>query len=155
MTWILSNWVERRASRERHLRNGVDVWRKTQAALHEACESLNEHYSDIAVVRSTKQNPDVVTIAITRRASSEVNTGRAPVQSVIAIKFDPDKCRITVTADNGMERKFPIEADCDHAFIFVEGREVLFDEFSQWALEEAFFSPLQSPLPHRTLRIAG
>jgi len=153
MGWILSNWVERRAAREQNLKNAVDVWKKAQAAVAEACESLKEHYSDVASIRRTKQNGHVVTITITRRPTSEMQTQETLAPRVVAMKFEPDKCEITVTVDDGTEQEFPIEADSDHAFLSLNGRELLLDEFSRFVLEEIFFSRPESALPRRALRI--
>ena len=69
MSWIQNNWVERRAAKERYLRNAADVWRKAQAAIAEACDSLREHYAEVASVRRIKEKDDTVFITIVRRRS--------------------------------------------------------------------------------------
>ena len=153
MNWILSNWVERRAARERNLKNAVDVWRKAQDAIAEACESLNEHYADVAIVGRTEQNRNLLTITITRPATSEMQADETSRSRVIAIEFQADKCKIAVTVGQGTTQEFPIEADSDHTFISWQGQELQLDEFSRFALERAFFGEPESALPSRGLRI--
>jgi len=152
MSWILSNWVERRAARERNLKNAVDVWRKVQAAIVEACESLKEYYADVATV-ATKQSHDLLTITITRPPTHEMQEDQELRSTVVVIAFHADKCKITVTVGQGTAQEFPIDADSDHGFISRQGQELQLDEFSRFALEQAFFSEPESALPPRRLEI--
>jgi hypothetical protein len=153
MGWILSNWVERRAAREQNLKNAVDVWKKAQGAVAEACESLKQHYGDLASIRRTKQNGHSVIITITRRLPPEMQRGETLTPRVVAMKFESDTRKITVTVDHETEREYPIEADPDHAFLSLKGRELLLDEFSRLALEDVFFSQPEPALSPRRLRI--
>jgi hypothetical protein len=153
MSWILSNWVERRAARERNLKNAFDLWKKVQAAVGDACESLKEHYPDVATIQRTKQNGDLLTITITRPPKSEMQADETPRATVVTTAFQSDERSITVTVDHGMAREFLIEADSDHAFISLQGRELLLDEFSRIVLEEAFFTRPESPSAYKRLRL--
>ena len=58
-------------------------------------------------------------------------------------EFEAEGPGITVTVAHRRVREFLIEADCDHAFITLQGRELLLDEFSRLALEDTFFTPPQ------------
>src|SRR5215472_18451981 len=60
MSLLLSNWVERRAAKERHLRNAIDLWKKAQEVIAEACQSLNHHYADVATLQRIKQDSNLV-----------------------------------------------------------------------------------------------
>ena len=153
MSWILSNWVERRAARERNLKNAFDLWKKAQAAVGEACESLKEHYADAATIQRIKQNHDLLTITITRPPSSEMQVEETPRTTLVAIAFQADERSITVTVDQGMAQEFLIDADSDHAFISLQGRELVLDEFSRIVLEEAFFTRSESLSAYRRLRL--
>jgi hypothetical protein len=138
MSEIPSNWVERRAASEQSVKNAADVWKRAQATIAEACDSLRRHYSEIATVRRTNWNSNVVIVSITRAPGAALENHAL---SIVAIQFEADKPAITTKFANGRTREFPIEADSDHAFIAIERRELPFDEFSRLALEEAFFSP--------------
>lgn len=139
MSWMLNNWVERRAAKERYLRNAADVWRRAQATIAEACDSLREHYAEVASVRRIKENDDTVFITIARSRRSALEAYETV--NVISIQFKPDGPGIAVKRGRSATLEFPIEADAEHAFITWEGRELLLDEFSRLVLEEAFFSP--------------
>lgn len=139
MSWIVSNWVERRAARERHLRNASELWRSAQASIAGACDSLHEYYADVATVRQTKQNDNAILIAITQ--TPPLAKGQVLKTNLVSIEFEPEKAAISVAVDGMRTQEFPIDADPDHAFITRRGHEVLLDEFSRLALEEAFFSP--------------
>jgi hypothetical protein len=142
MSLLLSNWVERRAAKERNLRNALDLWKKAQEAITEACRSLNRYYSDVATLRRIKQDNNLVLLTITR-APSVFHESDTPGTEIVAIEFEAEKPGITVTIAHRRVREFLIEADCDHAFITLQGRELLLDEFSRLALEDTFFTPPQ------------
>jgi len=141
MTWMLTNWVERRASREQHLANAAEVWRKAQAAVSHASDSLRRYYSAVATIRVIKQSADELVIAISR-SSSGGTTERAAGASdcLICLNFSSKNPQINVTSNRGRHERFPIEADCDHAYLSSQGRELLYDEFSRVVLEDSFFS---------------
>jgi hypothetical protein len=143
MSLILSNWVERRAAKERNLRNAIDLWKKAQEAISEACRSLNHHYSDVAALRRIKQDDNLILLTITRVPSSLIHGCDPPGTEVVAVEFEGDRPGITVTVAHRRVREFLIEADCDHAFITLQGRELPLDEFSRLALEDTFFTPPQ------------
>jgi hypothetical protein len=151
MGWILSNWVERRAAREQNLRNAADVWRKAQATIVEACDSLREYYADIATVTRTQQNGSVVRILIARTPAPALRAEKTTRASLVSVEFHPDKPSIVVNHDHGKALEFPIEADSDHAFLTLQGDEILLDEFSRFALEEVFFG--QEEMPARKMRL--
>jgi hypothetical protein len=153
MNWIVSNWVDRRAARERHLKNAAEVWRKAQGALADACASLNQHYADIGRIERTSQGAHLVIVTI-RPATSDPNRDEMTMTKVLRIRFDPDKPKIAVIEDR-KRQDFPIDADCDHAFVTLEGRELLLDEFSRHALETTFFSFSKPRQVHTTLTIVG
>jgi hypothetical protein len=140
---MLTNWVERRASREQHLANAAEVWRKAQAAVAHACDSLRRYYSAVATIRIMKQSTDELVIAISRSISSGTTEAeRAPAGTcLVSLKFVAKSPQIVVTNDRGRHERFPIEADCDHAYLSFQGRELLYDEFSRVVLEDSFFSP--------------
>jgi hypothetical protein len=154
MSWILSNWVERRAAREQHLRNAADVWKKAQGAVAEACDSLERHYPNVATLRRTDLKEHLLVVTITRTPSGS-RKGEVARTRVVEITFEAHKPQITITEDDNKTLEFPIEADSDHAFITLQGRELLPDEFSRFALEAAFFTPLEATPAHsgRMLRI--
>lgn len=141
MSWIFSNWVEQRAARDRHLRNTAEIWRQVQSCIAEACDSLDKYYPDVATLRQTKQNDNIVLIAITRTASSSVPHGEGLRSRLISLEFNPDKGALALTVDGMVTHEFTIDADSDHAFVTLHGQELLLDEFSRLVLEEAFFSP--------------
>lgn len=143
MSLLLSNWVERRAAKERNLRNATDLWKKAQNAIAEACHSLNYHYSDVAILRRIKQDDNLVLLTITRIPSSVIHACDASGTEVVAVEFEAEKPGITVTVAHRRVRDFLIEADCDHAFITIQGRELPLDEFTRLALEDTFFTPPQ------------
>ena len=143
MSLLLSNWVERRAAKERNLRNALDLLKKAQAAIAEACHSLSHHYSEVASLQRIKQDNNLVLLTITRVPSSVFYACDTPGTEVIAIEFEAEKPSITVTVAHRRIREFLIEADCDHAFITLQGRELPLDEFSRLALEDTFFTPPQ------------
>jgi hypothetical protein len=143
MSLLLSNWVERRAAKERNLRNAIDLWKKAQEAIAEACHSLNHHYPDVATLRRIKQDNNLVLLTITPVPSSVFHTCDAPRTEVVAVEFEAEKPGITVTVAHRRIREFLIEADSDHAFITLQGRELPLDEFSRLTLEETFFTPPQ------------
>ena len=141
MTWMLTNWVERRASREQHLANAAEVWRKAQTAVAHASDSLRRHYSAVATIRIVKQSTDELVLAVSRSASPG-STERGPEvgSCLISLKFFPKGPQIMLTSNRGRQERFPIEADCDHAYLSLQGRELLYDEFSRLVLEDSFFS---------------
>ena len=139
MNWPMKNWVERRAAREQNLRNAGGVWKRAQAAVMEACDSLGEHYATIAKIERTKQDGRVVIRIIPaslsgQRPQTELTT------KVVSIEFDPGRPAIVVTIDDMLFQEFPIQADSDHAFITLNSSELLLDEFSRLALEKTFFT---------------
>jgi hypothetical protein len=134
----MSNWVERRAIREQHLRNASTVWQDAKSAIDECCISFRERFPGIARVINQEQNGHRILIEV--RFTFEPNTPRQ-----ISIKFsdEPEK-QITVTVDGGGAVIFPIDADEHHAYIACEDKEISADEFTQMALEEALFKPPSS-----------
>lgn len=143
MSLLLSNWVERRAAKERNLKNAIDVWKKAQETIAEACQSLNRHYPEIATLRRIKQDNNLVLLTITRVPSSLIHACDTYGTEVVAVEFEAEKPGITVTVAHRRVREFLIEADCDHAFITLQGRELPLDEFSRLTLEDTFFTPPQ------------
>jgi hypothetical protein len=143
MSWILSNWVERRASKERNLRNAVEVWEKAQRSIADACNSLREHYANVGTLRSLKQDTCALTITITKDGDS-LKTPENSKITVVSVTFQPNERTVSVATDSREIQEFVIEADCDHAFLTLDGSEILFDEFSRFVLEEAFFTPTMS-----------
>lgn len=143
MSLLLSNWVERRAAKERNLRNALDLWKKAQAAIAESCHSLNHYYSDVATLRRIKQDSNLVLLTIARVPSPVFPACDTPDTEIVAIEFEAETPAITVTVAHRRVREFLIEADCDHAFISLQGRELPLDEFSRLALEDTFFTPPQ------------
>jgi len=141
MNWLVSNWVERRAARDRHLRKTSELWRNAQLSIEEACATLHQHYADVATVRRTKQNENLVVIAVTQVAKSSTAKTQAPRTNLISIEFKPETPAVFVALNGLLTQEFPIDADPDHVFITLDGHEVLLDEFSRLALEEAFFNP--------------
>jgi hypothetical protein len=141
MTWMLTNWVERRASREQHLANAAEVWRKAQAAVAHASDSLRRHYSAVATIRIIKQSTDELVLAISRSTSPGSTEGGPELGTCcISLKFFPKSPQIVLTSNRGRQERFPIQADCDHAYLSLQGRELLYDEFSRVVLEDSFFS---------------
>jgi hypothetical protein len=151
MSWILNNWVERRAAKERNLGNQAELWNKVQASLAEACDSLKKYYSHVACIRQTNQNGKIL-LTITR-SPLHLNHAERLSSAVVQIEFDDTKHQILVIVDHKKSRSFLIEADSDHTFITFHQRELLLDEFSQLALEEAFFTTSQAKRCDRTLRL--
>lgn len=143
MSLLLSNWVERRAAKERNLRNAIDLWKKAQEAIAEACHSLNHHYAGVATLRRIKQDNNLVLLTITRVASLITHASEISGTELVAVEFEAEIPGITVTAAHRRVREFQIEADCDHAFITLQGRELPLDEFSRLTLEDIFFTPPQ------------
>jgi len=143
MSLLLSNWVERRAAKERNLKNAIDLWKKAQEAIAEACHSLNHHYPDVAILRRIKQDNNLVLLTITRPSSSAFRACEMPGTEVLAVEFEAETPGITVTVAHRRVREFLIEADCDHAFVTMQGRELPLDEFSRLTLEDTFFTPPQ------------
>lgn len=141
MTWMLSNWVERRASQEEHLKNAIDVWMKAQGAILQASESLRKHYEDVASIRFVERSVTRMALEITSSRGRLGQKAGEVKTTVLVLEFVPEVPQIIVSSDRGKLQRFPIEADCDHAFINLCGREILFDEFSRCVLEEAFFVP--------------
>ena len=147
MSWMVSNWIERRAARERHLRDASGVWRSAQASIEEACDTLHQYYADVAIVRRTKQNDNILLVAITQVGKSSTTRADALRTNLVSFEFRPEPPVISVAVNGIATQEFPIDADPDHAFITLSGHEVLLDDFSRFALEEAFFTP---PIPkHR------
>jgi hypothetical protein len=112
---MLNSWVERRAAKERYLRNAADVWRRAQAAIAEACDRLREHYSEVASVRRINKNDDTVVITIARSRRSALV--EYETVDVISIQFKPDAAGIAVKRGRSATLEFPIGADADDAFI--------------------------------------
>ena len=144
MTWMLSNWVERRASKEQNLANAAEVWRKAQAAVTHASDSLRRHYSAVATIRVIKQGSDELVLAISKSTSPNPGLRSAEVGTcLVSLKFSregPQSPQIVLTSNRGRQERFAIEADCDHAYLTSQGRELLYDEFSRLVLEDSFFS---------------
>lgn len=155
MNWMLNNWVERRAARERKLKNAIDVWKKAQNAIAEACDSLNQHFAEIARIQRTDRDRNLVIVTISRPPTSETNRDETGMTKVVRIQFEPDRPRIVVIEDHTKKQEFPIEADCDHVFVTLQGRELLLDDFSRLALEAAFFSFPRPTPAYKTLRIVA
>ena len=150
MTWILSNWVERRASQEDHLKNAIDVWLKAQGAILQATESLRKHYGNVASIRFIEKSMNRMALEITSsRESTPARKTEETKTTVLLLEFVPEVPQIVVSSDRGKHQRFPIEADCDHAFINLCGREILFDEFSKCVLEEAFFDATTRPVDRK------
>ncbi len=150
MSWIVRNWVERRAAKEQHLRNAGEVWKKAQAAIMEACDSLNEHYTRVAKIQRTQVN-DRIVIKVMHQASGQ--PGSEPDATILSIEFDRDKRVITVMSEDNLLHEFGIQADSDHAFVTLKGIELLFDEFSRLALEQVFFTTTQAITHRHKLRL--
>ena len=140
MNWMLSNWVERRASKEQHLRSAAGVWRNAMAAILQATGSLRRHYSDVATVEITEHNRDHVIIEITPRSCRGITRRDRGGAVTIDLQFLPEAPQIIVGFDRGRIQRFVIEADCDHAYVAFQGKELLLDEFSRLVLEETFFN---------------
>ena len=141
MTWMLSNWVERRASKEQHLANAIEVWRKAQAAVANASESLRRYYSSVATIRFVEQSSDEFVVAITRSTAAGAAEAEADVGTcVVSMKFLAKSPQILLTSNRGRKETFCIEADCDHAYLTLQGKELLYDEFSRVVLEDSFFN---------------
>jgi len=136
-----SNWVERRAARDRHLRNASELWRSAQASIEEACDTLHQYYADVATVRRTRRNDNAVLLAVTQAAKSSIAKGEVLRTNLVSIEFKPEIAAISIDVNGTVTQEFPIDADPDHAFITLGGHEVLLDEFSRLALEEVFFNP--------------
>lgn len=146
MNWIVSNWVERRAATEQNLRNAADVWKRAQGVLAETCDSLARYYAGIASITRSQQNSDLITITITRGKGYTPPNEHAYGTDVVSIKFYSEHPNIIVTI-NGLEtQEFSIAADSDHAFIELQGNELVLDEFSRLVLEKAFFCK-EEPVP--------
>jgi hypothetical protein len=117
----------------------------------EACDSLREYYADIATVTRTQQNGNVVRILIARNPTTTPKGEKTSRTTLVSIEFQTGKPSIVVTLDRGKVLEFPIEADSDHAFLTLREDEILLDEFSRLALEDAFFG--QEETSARKLRL--
>lgn len=151
MNWILSNWVERRAAKDKHLKNAANVWTAAQSAVAEACASLAKYYPHVAEVTWSRQNTTAVIITITQQRHTP-SLENPPSTEVLLLTFDVAKLHIRVTR-NDQTKEFPICADSDHAFIASAGVELLLDEFSRLILEEAFFGESIPKKSSRKIRL--
>lgn len=129
----MSNWVQKRAFRDRYLRDSITLWQEVRSAVDECCNSFREHYIGVARVTNQEQNGHRVLVTI--RPTYEPNNPRQ-----VSIKFDSEEKQITATVDGGRADVFPIDADENHAFLTHQNKEINADEFTQIVLEDALFS---------------
>lgn len=116
------------------------LWKDVLDAIAETCGSLRKHYSEVATIRSANQDGDHVHLTITRRPASGPLTSENIATTELSIEFQAQKPAVAVQRDGGKVQEFPIEADIDDAFVTLQGRELLLDEFSRLVLEDPFFS---------------
>jgi len=136
MGWIVSNWVQRRAATEQNLRNSAEVWKRAQATIAEACDSFRQLYPTLGTISEIQPTSDVLLITLERGAAGKTDCN---IRTLVSLEFLAGKPSIVVRLDHQNVREFPIGADSDHAFLVLQGNELVWDEFSRLTLEQAFF----------------
>lgn len=134
---MLSNWVERRAARERNLKNASEVWGKACESITEACNSLRRLYPDLGHIRATMHGRNMLRIVV--RSDETLD------EMLVSVEFRTGDLKIVATAGSERILEFVVDADCDHGFVAFKEREILFDELSQLIMEDVVFMRQQPP----------
>ncbi len=140
------NWIERRALREKILRDHAnDVWQDARSAVQNCCESFRTHYGvSIAKLEDKLENGLRIRLSLTFQVVEA--SFQSEVKRIILVAFDASVPCIFVTADDKPARQFRIDADENEAFI-TEGdnQRITTDEFSKKALETSLFTKPNPP----------
>lgn len=127
----MTNWVERRALREEHLRNASFLWQSVKSAIDECCNSYRENFSGLAQVQNQEQNGHRMLIIVRRISGGNSRQ--------ISVAFSDQDKLIRVTVDGQRAEASPIDADELHSFIKRDEKEITPEEFTQVVLEEHLF----------------
>jgi len=137
------NWVQRRARRELILDTQAgDIWNDVRAALQDACNSYNEHYSTAPTspeVTCNLENGSRIKFARTLPPDNVQRFHAARIS--LLVSYDKATHAINVTSDETSKSAFRITSDENAAFIEYGGKPQTPDEVSRRILEEFLFSP--------------
>lgn len=132
-----TNWVENRWCRESSLTDDAPgVWQSVAMAIGDTCDAFNAHYSHLANVDHSAQNGCIV-VTVHRKI--------LPARQMIDVSVQIILERNRISVIEGYKddpRHFPIASDETHAFLKYAGKEITADEFSELALENVLFNPL-------------
>lgn len=127
------NWIDRKFARERNLEQSTDVWNSATGAIHDAVESYTQN-AEYGSARICPQSGHRLLVEIDQ---NEQEMFPADSKRHVVVAFDG--AVITVNVDAAPTMTFRIEADDNHCFLTLGGKEISYDEFSRHALEDALF----------------
>lgn len=126
-----TNWVERRALRQKNLIEQSDkVWEDARMAIIEACSNFKTFFSELGDVECTPKNGKQLMVEV--RIKEEKR--RVRIERLWDYK-------IAVTVDDKPTVDCAISSDETHAYILHGQNEINPDEFSKLILEKPFFDP--------------
>jgi hypothetical protein len=125
------NWVERRAARERHLRDSGSVWVDVYTAIVSAVESFNQHY---------RTDQSKVELGDTEK-NSHIQVLIPPASgAVVRIDVNLAERKIQARYSNGRDtQNFQIDADHESPYVKCRDTRCTPDEVSRLILEPLFF----------------
>lgn len=148
----MTNWIDRRAARDRNRGRAPELWQQAITAIQDACHSFAKEYPESALVETVPQNGHrlFVVIKFGRRADGSTNA-QPQFERNVAIQFNNgDKPFVSVTVDDGTAVSYPIEADEGNCYITLRGKRLTPDEFSESVLENPLFRDLKPKHPRPT-----
>ena len=136
------NWVQRRARREFLLDSKADeVWNDVRAAVQDACDTYNEHYSPPNQPTVDYKLENGHRLRITKTVPADGLTVFHPVKETLVVAFDKAAPAITMSRDSTGTRAFRIDARETEVFAKGDdGTKVSADQLSEKILERFLFS---------------
>ena len=135
----MANWVQKRAQRESILASkSSGVWDLIRAALQDAVESYNEHYSNPSKPEATCKLENGKRVLITRAFYSM--EGGSPLEKSLKILVEFDEQRPCIKfVQESFSGEFGLSSDDREAFVHDRGERIEPDEVSRRMLEPIFF----------------
>jgi|ERR1039458_3562206 hypothetical protein len=133
-----SNWIERRALREKILdAGGTELWLRVATVLDDSCTYFNEKYPHLGKLGNSPGNGHRIVVTMTF-------AGPRKKVSYVQFQFEEDRRRISVTVDKAATKHFPIDTDIDErkSRCFVtsaSGERLSVDKFAEVTLEDVLF----------------
>lgn len=134
----MDNWVERRARREKNLKDTPAAWEAVRTAIDNCCNSYRANFSSIAEVSNQPENGHRILITVRFVVMPAIPRR-------ISIEFARRENKIRATIDDGAAKVFDIDADTERPFISFRSKEISPDELTREVLEKALFEPPQLP----------
>jgi hypothetical protein len=135
-----TNWVQRRAIKERVLDTGaIEVWNEVRSSLEDACESYNKHYCPNPNRQEVKYRPENGNrLLITRTVQGDHLTNFREVVTQVIVEFDSAIPAIRFTRDE-RPRELRISSNDSSAYVKEGESQISPDEVSRRILEPIFF----------------